>query len=58
MGLDSLGHYALAPFAAHSIGMNATILGEVASAAVLLVFTGYLLVTEGRMARPHDRRTR
>src|SRR5882762_4426909 len=29
LGLDSLGHYALAPLSAHSFAMNATILLEV-----------------------------
>lgn len=36
-GLDSLGHYVLAPISAHTIGMNSTILIEVAAAALLLV---------------------
>jgi hypothetical protein len=48
MGLDSLAHYVLAPLAAHSMAMNATILGEVGSAAVLLVFVAYLLFAEIR----------
>jgi hypothetical protein len=37
LGLDSLGHYVLAPISAHSIGMNLTILPEVAAAALVLV---------------------
>lgn len=37
LGLVSLGHYLLAPMSAHSIAMNATILVEVAAAAVLLI---------------------
>ncbi len=41
LGLDSLGHYFLAPFAAHSVAMNATILTEVAAAALVL---GYALI--------------
>ena len=36
-GLDSLGHYVLAPLSAHSPGMNSTILLEVAAAALVLV---------------------
>jgi len=36
-GLDSLGHYALAPMTAHSVAMNVTILLEVGAAALLLV---------------------
>lgn len=37
MGLDSLGHYVLAPFASHTGGMNATILAEVIAAGLVLV---------------------
>ena len=37
LGLDSLGHYVLAPMSAHTGVMNATILVEVGAAAVLLV---------------------
>jgi hypothetical protein len=36
-GLDSLGHYVLAPLSAHTVAMNATILLEVTAAAALLV---------------------
>lgn len=36
-GLDSLGHYVLAPLSLHSAAMNATILLEVAAAALVLV---------------------
>jgi hypothetical protein len=36
-GLDSLGHYVLAPMSAHTVAMNATILLEVAAAAALLL---------------------
>jgi len=36
-GLDSLGHYVLAPMAAHTAAMNATIIAEVTTAAMLLV---------------------
>jgi hypothetical protein len=35
LGLDSLGHYALAPISAHTAAMNSTILLEVATAALL-----------------------
>jgi hypothetical protein len=35
LGLDSLGHYALAPMSAHTTTMNATILLEVITAALL-----------------------
>ena len=37
LGLDSLGHYALAPMSAHTAAMNSTILLEVATAALLFV---------------------
>jgi hypothetical protein len=43
-GLDSLGHYMLAPLAAHTLSMNATILLEVTSAALVLVEVGRLVV--------------
>ena len=36
LGLDSLGHYVLAPLSAHSTGMNATILAEVTAAGCVL----------------------
>jgi hypothetical protein len=36
LGFDSLAHYALAPFAAHSAAMNLTIVLEVGTAALLL----------------------
>jgi hypothetical protein len=36
LGLDSLGHYAVAPFSAHTPMMNVTILTEAASAAFVL----------------------
>jgi hypothetical protein len=37
LGIDSLGHYALAPMARHTWMMNATILAEVTAAALVLV---------------------
>jgi hypothetical protein len=36
-GLDSLGHYLLAPLSAHTVAMNSTILLEVTCAALVLV---------------------
>lgn len=36
LGLDSLGHYIVAPFAAHTPAMHVTILLEVAAAALVL----------------------
>jgi hypothetical protein len=41
-GLDSLGHYVLAPLSAHSLGMNSTILVEVTAAAFLLGHVAWL----------------
>jgi hypothetical protein len=37
LGFDGLLHYTLAPFQAHSLAMNVTILFEVAAAAILLL---------------------
>jgi hypothetical protein len=37
LGLDSLGHYAVAPLSAHSSMMNTTILLEVGAAALVLL---------------------
>ncbi|HEX2610534.1 MAG TPA: hypothetical protein VHK68_05950 [Gemmatimonadales bacterium] len=37
LGLDSLGHYVLAPMAAHTAAMNWTILLEVTAAALVLI---------------------
>lgn len=37
LGLDSLGHYFVAPMSAHSVGMNATILAEVTAAGCVLL---------------------
>jgi hypothetical protein len=37
LGLDSLGHYLLAPLSAHTLMMNSTILAEVTAAGLVLV---------------------
>jgi hypothetical protein len=37
LGLDSLGHYVLAPLSDHTFAMNATILLEVTAAGLVLV---------------------
>jgi hypothetical protein len=42
-GLDSLGHYFLAPMSAHTAAMNSTILFEVAAAALVLAEAARLL---------------
>jgi hypothetical protein len=44
LGLDSLGHYAVAPMAAHTTAMNSTILLEVTAAAALLAAVLRLLL--------------
>ena len=44
LGFAGLDHYWVAPVAAHSLAMNATIWGEVAAAAVLFVAAGVSLV--------------
>jgi hypothetical protein len=43
-GVDSLGHYVLAPMSAHTLAMNATILLEVTTAALVLVETARQLL--------------
>jgi hypothetical protein len=37
LGIDSLGHYVLAPMSAHTAAMNVTILLEVGAAALVLI---------------------
>lgn len=37
LGLDSLGHYVVAPLSAHTLAMNSTILAEVTAAGLVLV---------------------
>jgi hypothetical protein len=44
LGLDSLGHYVLAPLSAHTFAMNATILAEVTAAALVLIEVARQLV--------------
>ena len=51
-GLDSLGHYLLAPLSAHSLGMNFTILLEVVPAALVLCLALGLLARRVLGARP------
>jgi hypothetical protein len=51
LGLDSLGHYVLAPIGMHSAMMNATILAEVTCAAVVLVVAMRLLAMRMLMRR-------
>ena len=42
-GLDSLGHYVVAPISAHTIAMNVTILLEVTAAGLVMLAAGRLL---------------
>ncbi len=44
IGLESLGHYILAPLSAHTLAMNATILLEVTAAALVMVEVARRLV--------------
>lgn len=53
LGLDSLGHYVVAPLSAHSPMMNITILAEVTAAALLLSFI--VLHWIARMRRKSNR---
>ena len=53
LGLDSLGHYALAPVSAHSAGMNGTILVEVTAAGLVLLEVARQLVIDARRRNPH-----
>jgi hypothetical protein len=41
LGFGGLDHYTLAPVSAHSMAMNATILGEVIAASALLVVSAW-----------------
>ena len=52
LGMDSLGHYVVAPFSAHSAMMNFTILLEVSAAALLLVEVARLTTGRFNERRP------
>lgn len=47
-GLDSLGHYVVAPMSSHTLAMNSTILLEVTAAAAVFVMTVGLIVLRTR----------
>lgn len=47
MGMDSLGHYVVAPFSSHTAAMNVTILLEVCTAALLLAEVMRLALSRG-----------
>jgi hypothetical protein len=44
-GFGGLDHYVLAPIGAHSIVMNATIIGEATAAAALLIFLAHSVLS-------------
>jgi hypothetical protein len=50
LGFDGLGHYALAPMAAHTGAMNLTILTEAAAGAALLAVVGSRLAARREVA--------
>ena len=50
LGLDSLGHYVVAPFSRHTAAMNITILLEVSAAALVLAQAVRLFVRSVRNA--------
>jgi hypothetical protein len=52
-GFGGLDHYVIAPMAAHSIAMNATILAEVAAASALLIYLAHSLLADCRPARSY-----
>jgi hypothetical protein len=54
LGVDSLGHYFVAPLSAHTAMMNLTILFEVSCAALLLV-VGLTLLTKRIFSGPVPR---
>ena len=51
LGLDSLGHYVLAPMSAHTVAMNATILLEVTAAGLVLVEAVRLFARHASLGR-------
>ena len=51
IGLDSLGHYVLAPLSTHTMAMNATILAEVTAAGCVLL---EVMRRIGRLFRRHS----
>jgi hypothetical protein len=56
LGLDGLGHYAVAPLSAHTFAMNLTIWLEVATALLLLASVSAFLLRQSRAHRVEDRR--
>ena len=52
-GFAGLDHYTLAPASAHSMAMNATILGEVITASALLIVIALRAASLGQATAPH-----
>ena len=52
-GFGGLDHYTLAPASAHSMAMNATILGEVIAASALLIVIALRAASLGQATAPH-----
>ena len=48
LGFDGLSHYGLAPFAAHTVTMNVTILLEAATALLVLVAATWMAIARCR----------
>jgi hypothetical protein len=55
LGLDSLGHYVVAAFSAHTLMMNVTILVEVAAAGLVMIEVARLAVRKLTSARSRVR---
>ena len=45
-GMDSLGHYLVAPLSAHTLAMNSTIMFEITTAALVLAMVVKQLITQ------------
>jgi hypothetical protein len=54
MGMDSLGHYVLAPLSAHSLSMNVTILLEVTAAGLVLIAVVRRMIETYLVKRPNQ----
>jgi hypothetical protein len=52
IGLDGLAHYAVAPPSAHTLAMNAGILGEAATAIVLVTAIAWSMFSREQVDRP------
>ena len=54
LGLDSLGHYVLAPLSNHTVAMNSTILIEVSAAVLVLIEIVRKIYTNKRVPTPFN----